>query len=248
MHTSYAKLNQLMQNSLWGQRSNFLDVPTDCPQRDERLGWTADTQVYVNTACYQMDCKEFYDKFMRDMRADQQMYCHGDLPAYCPCLKGQNRAGGAVWADAGTIIPWNVYMNYGDKDQLRRHYPMMRDYVEVLIGKDRKNGGTHLVFPEFTFGDWLAQDGMTSQSVKGGTLDAYIQGIYYMNSVHLTALAAGEIGEAEDAKRYGAMAEEIRGALLDEYFSPNGNLTVDTQTGYVLALYYGVPRRGSRPR
>ena len=242
VHTSYAKLNQLMQNSLWGQRSNFLDLPTDCPQRDERLGWTADTQVYVNTACYQMDCKEFYDKFMRDMRADQQLYCHGDIPAYCPCLKGENKAGGAVWADAGTIIPWNVYMNYGDKDQLRRHYPMMRDYVEVLIGKDQKNGGTHLVFPEFTFGDWLAQDGMTSQSVKGGTLDAYIQGIYYMNSVHLTALAAGEIGEAEDAKRYGALAEEIRGALLDEYFSPNGNLTVDTQTGYVLALYYGVYR------
>ena len=242
VHTSCANLNQLMHNSLWGQRSNFLDVPTDCPQRDERLGWTADTQVYVNTACYQMDCKEFYDKFMRDMRADQQLYCHGDIPAYSPSLKGETVAGGAVWADAGTIIPWNVYMNYGDKELLRRHYPMMRDYVEVLIGKDRKNGGTHLVFPEFTFGDWLAQDGMTSQSVMGGTLNAYIQGIYYMNSVHLTAMAAGEIGETEDAKRYAALAEEIRAALLDEYFSPNGNLTVDTQTGYVLALYYGVYR------
>ena len=231
-----------MQNSLWGQRSNFLDVPTDCPQRDERLGWTADTQVFVNTACYQMDCKAFYAKYMRDLRADQTLYYRGNLPAFSPSLKGLTIPGGAVWADAGTIIPWNVYMNYGDKALLRDNYPMMRDYAEVLIAADREAGGSHTVFRSFTFGDWLAQDGMTPQSVKGGTSDAYIQGIYYFNSISLTAQAARVLGEAADEIRYAALAEEIRSALLDEYFSPNGNLCVDTQTAYVLALYYGVYR------
>ena len=240
--TSDPRLNRLMQNSLWGQRSNFLDVPTDCPQRDERLGWTADTQVFVNTACYQMDCRDFYAKFMRDLRADQTMYYDGDLPAFCPSLRGGAIHGGAVWADAGTIIPWNVYQNYGDKALLRENYPMMRDYAEYLIRADREAGGSHTVFPSFTFGDWLAQDGMTPQSFKGGTSDAYIQGIYYFNSISLTAQAAQVLGERADAERYAALAEEIRNALLDEYFSPRGNLCVDTQTAYVLALYYGVYR------
>ena len=240
--TSHEKLDRLMQNCLWGQRSNFLDVPTDCPQRDERLGWTADTHVFVNTACYQMDCKAFYRKFMRDMREDQLRYYGGDIPAFSPSLKGEAIHGGAVWADAGTIIPWNVYMNYGDVELLRESYPMMRDYAEYLIAADEAAGGSHIVFHSFTFGDWLAQDGMSPQSLKGGTDDAYIQGVYYMNSIGLTAKAAEVVGEGADADRYRELAETIRAALLDEYVSPGGNLTVDTQTGYVLALYYGVYR------
>ena len=240
--TSCEELNRLMKNSLWGQRSNFLDVPTDCPQRDERLGWTADTQVFMNTACYQMDCKGFYCKFMRDMRADQQLYYQGDIPAFSPSLKGEAVHGGAVWADAGTIIPWNLYMNYGDEALLRENYPMMRDYAESLITADRCAGDSHLIFRSFTFGDWLAQDGLTPQSLKGGTDDAFIQGVYYYNSIALTARAAGVLNEMEDKEKYEALAERIKEALLDEYFSPNGNLTVDTQTGYVLALYYGVHR------
>lgn len=242
VETSHEKLNRLMQNSLWGQRSNFLDVPTDCPQRDERLGWTADTQVFVNTACYQMNCKDFYQKYMRDMRADQQLYYSGDIPAYSPSLKGEAIHGGAVWADAGTIIPWNVYMNYGDVDLLRESWPMMRDYVETLIAADEAAGGSHIVFRSFTFGDWLAQDGMSPQSLKGGTSDAFIQGIYYMNSVCLAGQTAKVLGETADASRYANLAEDIRAALLDEYITPNGNLCIDTQTGYVLALYYGVYR------
>ena len=240
--TSHEKLDRLMRNSLWGQRSNFLDVPTDCPQRDERLGWTADTQVFVNTACYQMDCKEFYRKNMRDMRADQCRYYGGDIPAYSPSLKGEAIHGGAVWADAGTIIPWNIYMNYGDVDLLRENYPMMRDYVQTLIAADEAAGNTHIVFHSFTFGDWLTQDGMSPQSLKGGTSDAFIQGVYYMNSVKLTAKAAHVLVMQDDAQRYDALAEAIRAALLDEYITPNGNLAIDTQTGYVLALHYGVYR------
>ena len=240
--TGHAKLNQLMRNVFWGQRSNFLDVPTDCPQRDERLGWTADAQVFVNTACYQMDCKAFYRKYMRDLRAEQLLYYGGDVPMYCPSLKGTARPGGAVWADAATIIPWNIYMHYGDAALLAETYPLMRDYTQRLIAADKALGGTHVRFDSFTFGDWLAQDGMTSQSLKGGTDDAYIQGVYYMHSVALTGRAAGVLGKAEEARAYAALSEDIRRALLDEYFSPAGNLTVDTQTGYALALYFGLFR------
>ena len=240
--TSHAGLNQLIRNTFWGLRSNFLDVPTDCPQRDERLGWTADTQVFVNTACYLADCKAFYRKYMRDLRADQTRYYGGDIPAYSPSLQGEAVHGGAVWADAATIIPWNVYMNYGDSELLREAYPMMRDYTEHLIAEDAKNGGTHLVFPTFTFGDWLAQDGMTPQSMKGGTEDAFIQGVYFMHSVRLTAQAAAVLGETADAARYAALADEAHAALIDEYVTPGGRLGLDTQTAYVLALKHGICR------
>ena len=240
--TSHAKLNQLMRNTFWGLRSNFLDVPTDCPQRDERLGWTADTQVFVNTACYLADCKAFYRKYMRDLRADQTRYYGGDIPAYSPSLKGEAIHGGAVWADAAAIIPWNVYMNYGDIDLLRENYPMMQDYAEYIIAEDAKNGGTHLIFPAFTFGDWLAQDGMTSQSLKGGTEDAFIQGVYFMQSIRLTAQAAQTLGETADAARYAALADEAHAALIGEYVTPGGRLGLDTQTAYVLALKHGICR------
>ena len=179
---------------------------------------------------------------MRDLREDQLRYYDGDIPAFSPSLRGEAIHGGAVWSDVATILPWTVYQAYGDAALLRENYPMMRDYSETLIARDRAVGYTHLVFPSFTFGDWLALDGMTPTSLKGGTEDPYIQGIYYMNSIDLTARAAAAIGQSEDAARYSALASEIRSSLLDEYVSPGGNLTVNTQTGYVLALTYGLYR------
>lgn len=239
VRTDSPKINQLMQNALWGQRSNFLDVPTDCPQRDERLGWTADTQVFVNTACYHMNCKEFYRKFMRDMREDQIRYFEGDVPGYSPSLKGEAIPGGAVWADAATIIPWNIYRNYGDVELLKESWPLMRDYTEQLIQKDIQAGNRHIIDFGFTFGDWLALDGVTQQAMKGGTDDTYIRTVYYWNSVNLTAKAAEVLGD-DRSYRYASLAEEIRKAFLNEYFTLAGHLSVDTQTGYVLALYYGL--------
>lgn len=244
--TSSPKINQLMQNALWGQRGNFVDVPTDCPQRDERLGWTADTQVFVNTACYQMDCKDFYRKFMRDMRADQTLYYHGDIPMYTPSVKGMAGPGGAVWADAGIIIPWNVYQFYGDKDLLAENWPMMRDYAQTLIARDEAHGSSHIIDFGFSFGDWLALDGVNEQAVKGGTDDGYISTVYYWNSINLASLAAKVLGHNDDAMRYEALAKEIREAALAEYFSPNGRLCIDTQTGYVLALHFKLWRSRER--
>lgn len=242
VETDSPKLNRLMENALWGQRSNFLDVPTDCPQRDERLGWTADTQVFVDTACYHMDCREFYRKFLRDLRIDQTRYFDGDIPAYSPSLKGSGIPGGAVWADAATIIPWKLYLNYGDRKILNENYSLMQDYTELLIRRDKEQGGRHLVEWGFTFGDWLALDGKNLKSPLGGTEPSYIRTIYYWNSVRLTALAAKELGKKEDEQRYSALADSIREVILREYFTLSGHLWRDTQTAYVLALSYGLYR------
>ena len=191
--TDNEKINKLIKNAFWGQRGNFLDVPTDCPQRDERLGWTADTQVFVNTACFNMDCYNFYKKYLHDLRGDQIMYFKGDIPMFSPSLKHQAFDGGAVWADAGTIIPWNLYMNYGDKKLLEYCYPMMKDYIEVLINKDIEQGNKHLILEGFTFGDWLARDGFCPQGVLGGTDPGFIMSVYYYVSINLFLFSSKRI-------------------------------------------------------
>ncbi len=238
--TSHQNLNQLMKNALWGQRGNFLDVPTDCPQRDERLGWTADAQVFVNTACYHMDSFNFYKKFWRDLRYDQVTYYDGDLPMYSPSLKKSAGYGGAVWSDAATIIPWNLYQAYGDKNELESQYPLMADYVNMLIAKDEAANNTHIITEGFTFGDWLAQDGVCDQSMKGGTDDTYIKSMYYYRSLELTGYAAEVIGKRQDSKRYLNLAKQVKSAIFNEFFTTNGRLSIDTQTAYILSLTFGV--------
>lgn len=238
VETDSKNLNQLLKNAYWGQRGNFLDVPTDCPQRDERLGWTADTQVFVDTACYNMDCYGFYKKYMRDMRFDQETYYEGDIPMYSPSLKKSAGNGGAVWADAGTIIPWKTYMAYGDKILLKENYTMMKEYVYTLENRDREDGGTHLIRSGFTFGDWLAQDGICEQALMGATDDVFIKSVYYYNSVDLIAKAAEVLGFTKDNEHYNQLKSDIKNAILAEFFSANGRFALDTQTSYVLALKY----------
>ena len=238
--TDNKKINKLIKNSLWGQKGNFLDVPTDCPQRDERFGWTADSQVFSNTACYNMDSYIFYKKYLKDLRGDQTMYFDGDLPMISPSLKHQLFNGGAVWADAGTIIPWNLYMNYGDKMLLKKSYDIMKDYVESLIKKDIAQGNKNLILDGFCFGDWLALDGVSETSTFGGTDLGFIMSVYYYVSVNIITMAAKELEETEDYNKYNQLKEKIYKAILTEFFSQNGRLTVNTQTGYVLSLYYNI--------
>ena len=240
--TDNKKINKLLKNTLWGQKGNFLDVPTDCPQRDERLGWTADSQVFTNTACYNMDTYIFYKKFIKDLRGDQTMYYEGDIPMFSPSMKKQGGNGGAVWADAATIIPWNVYMNYGDKNLLKNNYQLMKDYVDNLIRKDISQGGKNLILEGFCFGDWLALDGVTETSVMGGTDLGYIMSIYYYVSVDILTKAAKELGENDDYNRYTEQKEKIYNAILSQFFAPNGKLAVNTQTAYILSLYYNIYR------
>ena len=237
-HTSHEKLNRLALNAFWGQRSNFLDMPTDCPQRDERLGWTGDAQVFSPTACYQMDTRAFYRKFLADLRTDQ-LKNGGSVANYLPNLGGMP-GGSSVWGDVATFLPMTLYDFYGDRADLEAQYPLMRDWLEWIFRQDEERGGHRLWDFGFHFGDWLAQDGATPQSMKGGTDDFFVAGMYYYASARKTERAARVLEKPEDADRYGKLAEEIRAALLREYFSPNGRLCVDTQTAYLLSLNFGV--------
>ena len=238
--TDNSKINQLIHNAYWGQKGNFLDVPTDCPQRDERLGWAGDTQVFVNTACYNMDTYIFYKKYMNDIRGDQILYYKGDIAAYSPSLKHQAMNGGAVWSDSATIIPWNIYLNFGDKVLLEKFYPMMKEYVELLIKNDTKQGNLSLILDGFTFGDWLAQDGEDPQSRFGGTDHGFIMSVYYYYSVNLISKSAKELGYEEDYKRYNDLKNRIYNAILAHFFFEDGKLNLNTQTSYILCLQYKI--------
>ena len=238
--TDNNKINRLIQNAFWGQRGNFLDLPTDCPQRAERLGWTGDTQVFVNTASYNMDTYLFYKKFMNDLRGDQLMYYEGDIPAFSPSLKHQAINGGAVWADAGTIIPWNFYLNYGDKNILNNFYPMMKDYVETLINTDKEEGKKNLILESRTFGDWLALDGDNPNKHYGGTDNGFIMSVYYYHSVEIMALAYKKKKKIKEYKKYNELKNKIYNSILDKFFDKDGKLNLNTQTSYILCLHYKI--------
>ena len=233
------KLNRLAQNTIWGQRSNFLDMPTDCPQRDERLGWTGDAQVFSPTACFQMDTRGFYRKFLKDLRIDQRKH-DGVVPNYLPNFAVGIPGGSSVWGDVASFLPMTLFDFYGDFNSLRESYPLMRDWLEWICRQDEEHGGHRLWNFGFHFGDWLAQDGVTDQSMKGGTDDSFVASMYYYATAGKLARAAQLLGKASDAERYEKLAGEICAAILREFFSPAGRLCVDTQTAYLLCLNFGV--------
>ncbi len=238
-NSSDEKLNRLAANAFWGQRSNFLDMPTDCPQRDERLGWTGDAQVFSPTACFQMDTRAFYHKFLKDLRIDQAKN-DGVVPNYLPNFAKGMPNGSSVWGDVATFLPMTLYDFYGDLEILRENYPLMHDWLEWIFRQDEKNGGQRLWNFGFHFGDWLAQDGVTPQSMKGGTDDFFVASMYYYASALKTARAAKLLDNKEDADKYETLSKEIRSAILKEYFSSTGRLCIDTQTAYLLCLNFGV--------
>ena len=243
--SSDEKLNRLAKNAFWGQRSNFLDMPTDCPQRDERLGWTGDAQVFSPTACFQMDTRAFYRKFLKDLRLDQRAH-DGAVANYLPNFAKGMPGGSSVWGDVASFLPMTLYDFYGDLDALRESYPLMRDWLEWIFRQDEAHGGHRLWDFGFHFGDWLAQDGVTEQSMKGGTEDFFVASMYYYATASKLARAAQLLGKATDAERYEKLAGDVRAAILDEYFSRSGRLCIDTQTAYLLCLNFGVYRGKER--
>ncbi len=242
LKTGNEKVNQLISNCLWGQKSNFLDMPTDCPQRDERLGWTADAQVFSPTATYNMDTRAFYRKYLWDMR-NVQKTMDGAVPAYLPAAEGMCPVC-SVWGDAATFIPYTVWKFYENPDEAEFCYPLMRDWVEYIASEMRKHCKSEAGIWDFTFhfGDWLALDGPDEQSVKGGTSDGYLATVYYYKSTSIVAEIAGKLGKYEEQKRYEKLAAEIRELLLFEYFTPAGHLSINTQAAYVVALRFGIYR------
>ncbi|MCL6605110.1 MAG: glycoside hydrolase family 78 protein [Paenibacillus sp.] len=237
IETSNEKVNRLYQNALWGQKSNFIDFPSDCPQRDERLAWTGDAQVFAGTASYNMDTRAFYHKFMHDLRTEQQKH-DGIISAFIPVFGPPIAC--SVWGDIGTFLPMVLYKQYGDKTMLSEYFPMMKDWVDYITREDTKRGQTYLYDFGPQIADWLAQDGRSPQSFKGGTDDYFISSCYYYESIRLVAEAAEVLDKASIAKEYNDLAEKVRSAILSEYFTSSGRLSIDTQTGYLVALNFGI--------
>ena len=235
--SSSALLNQLEHNIIWGQKGNFLDVPTDCPQRDERLGWTGDAQVFAPTASFNFDTAAFYTKWLRDLALDQED--DGAVPFVIPnVLSHETRKGAAAsagWADASLVVPWTVYQAYGDKRILEEQYPSMKAWVEYMR---RQAGETYIWSNGFSFGDWLAF-ATTNADYPGATTDKdLIQTAYFARSTELLARTAQVLGRKEDAAEYAGLEEKIKSAFQREFVTANGRLASNTQTAYALALAF----------
>jgi alpha-L-rhamnosidase len=216
-------INKLQQNIEWGQRGNFIDVPTDCPQRDERLGWTGDAQVFIRTACFNMDVAGFFTKWLDDL--DDAQRDDGAYPSYAP--QWEPNDGGPAWADAGVICPWTVYTCFGDKRVLERHYPAMQKYI-AFLEKEHPNG----LGDERGYGDWLAMDTNTPKPLIGTA--------FFAHAADLVSRAATVLGKSDDAARYRATFERVRDTFQKEFVTPNGRIVGDSQTAYVLALHFNL--------
>ncbi|MFP7159128.1 family 78 glycoside hydrolase catalytic domain [Priestia aryabhattai] len=253
IETSNLLVNQLFKNALWGQKGNFLDVPTDCPQRDERMGWTGDAQIFASTACYNMYSPVFYNKFMVDLHEEQKRI-NGSVPFMVPTIKPEGDIGfvtgngSSAWGDAATVIPWMLYLHYGDKELLRKQFDTMKDWVDYIKKEDDESGAKRLWQTGFHFGDWLALDGDDPSGLTGATDPYYIASAYYCYSVQLTAKAAKVLGKMNLAEEYSVLADEIRQAILREYFTPEGRCAIDTQTALIVALYMDLIPEQYRPR
>ncbi len=232
--TSNPLINRLQENIVWGQRGNFLDIPTDCPQRDERLGWTGDAQVFARTAAFNMDVSGFFAKWLADVALDQR--ANGAVPWVIPDVvfhRSANTRSSAGWGDVAVIVPWTMYQAYGDTSFLSRQYASMRGWVEYIRSQA---GDTYLWTNGEHFGDWLAY-ATTDASYPGATTDKdLIATAYFAHSTDLLARAAQVLGRREDAATYRALFEHIRAAFQREYVTETGRMTSNTQTAYVLAL------------
>lgn len=236
--TSNALVNRLFQNALWGHKDNFLDVPTDCPQRDERLGWTGDAQIFSGTAYYNMESAAFFRKYLYDMRKEQEKM-NGGVPVVVPCFSTGHPSTAmlkscvAGWGDAAVVIPWNSYLHTGDKRMLKEQYPGMKGWVEYIRKRD---DGSHLWNSDFQLGDWLALDNPNHDVPFGMTPTTLVASAYYLYSTLLTAKAARTLGYEKDGAMYDALAVEICAAIRREFLTPSGRVASDTQTADVLAL------------
>lgn len=231
-------VNQLQHNIQWSQVDNFVDIPTDCPQRDERLGWTGDAQAFVQTATFNRNVNTFFTKWLRDLSADQLK--NGAVPFVIPNVLGDDAAGSAGWGDAATVVPWTMYQVYSDKRLLENQYPSMKawvDYIQLNAPKNMWATGSH-------FGDWLSYK---SESRSADTYTYITTQCYYALSTQLVINAAQVLGKQDDVATYTTLLKKIKDAFCAEYVTPNGRIMSNTQTSYVLALAFDMLPEQIRP-
>lgn len=237
---SHPGVNRLWLNALWSQKGNFLSVPTDCPQRDERLGWMGDAQVFLRTASYNMDVAAFFTKWMVDVEDAQTP--EGIFPDTAPRLReggdfvGLRHLGGAAgWADAGIVVPYTIWRVYGDRRILERHYGAMVRWVDWIAS--RNPDGLRLNDLGNNYGDWLCVPADTSFGTHS-PMKSLLATAYWADDCAKLSVIADELGREADARRFRGMFECVRTAFQQAWLGPDGRVTTDTQTGYLLALAF----------
>ena len=225
--TSSPLVNKLWKNIFWGQRGNYVDVPTDCPQRDERLGWMGDAQIFVRTATYNNDIAGFMTKWTRDV--DDAQSNAGGFSDVTPRLTVPDE-GAPAWGDAGVIVPWTIYQQYGDKRILAVHYNAMAKWIAYINDVNPNHLWIHR--SSNNFGDWL--------NVQDDTPRDVIATAYFSYSTHILAKAAKVLGKNDDAKKYELLFRQIRQAFNDKFVHQDGTIKGDSQTDYILALRFGL--------
>jgi alpha-L-rhamnosidase len=246
-------INQLQKNIDWGWRGNSLDIPTDCPQRDERLGWTGDAQVFVRTAAFNRDVTAFFSEWQRTMADEQRS--DGAIPCTIPAPVGLESAahssawhdGGPAWADAVLICPWEIYRTSGDTRILEEHWENFEKYFAYLENTAKDNLRCYDDFEYFQgFGDWLALDG--SGQTEGGTPKELIGTAFYAHAANLLSSIARVLGKADEAQNYRAKFDSIRAAFTRRYVSSEGLMSPPYQTPYLLALEFNLVPDELRPK
>lgn len=233
--SSHALLNRFHENVVWGMRGNFVDVPTDCPQRDERLGWTGDIQVFAPTATFLFDSAGFLRSWLADLAAEQ--HADGSVPYVVPDVLRDRAPTAAAWGDAATIVPWTLYQRTGDRHVLERQWPSMRAWVDRLAdlaGPDRLWSGG------FQFGDWLDPTAPPEAPSRAKADPDVVATAHFARSAEIVAEAARVLGRENEAKRYGALAAEVRAAFARAYVTPAGRVLSDAQTVYALAIEWAL--------
>lgn len=253
--TGNPKLNVLIDNALRSQKCNFVGVPLDCPQRDERMGWTGDIGVYGRTACFFMDTAAFLNHYLVNMRMEQKAL-DGAVPFFVPTPKPKPHeginpflvsAGACAWGDASAILPWELYLHYRDVKMLESHYPMMCDWVKYIQGRTQEGKTSHLWKGDRQLGDWLALDSGNPQNPIGKTDTGLIASVYYYYSTVLCAKAAQILGRQEDGRMWQKQAGQIKEEIIREYLNEEGDLIcTQTQTAYALLLYFGLYESGRK--
>jgi alpha-L-rhamnosidase len=244
-------INQLQHNIVWGQKGNFVDVPTDCPQRDERLGWTGDAQVFTRTACFNMDVAPFFTKWLRDLRTDQLP--NGGVPVVVPDVMSKTdsgalnifrRSGAAAWSDAAVICPWTIYLCYGDTRLLAEQYESMTGWVNYVRGRVDED---YVWRRDSQLGDWLDYRGIDARMPTPVTNNELVATAFFAYSTDLLANAARVLGKTSDAKAYADLAQKVKAAFNDEFVTATGRVGPNTQTAYVLALQFDLLPEEVRP-
>ncbi len=248
IETSNEKVNQLISNTVRSQKCNFLDIPTDCPQRDERMGWTGDANIFANTACFHMDSSAFFRHYAKSLYEEQKLL-KGAVPFFAPRPKVPVRentnsfyldGGVCIWGDVATGLPWTLYQYYGDRTLLKEQYPMMKLWVEYIRSRVKENEIPNLWQNDRHLGDWLALDNGNIDNPIGMTDSGFLASACYYQSA-LTLAKAGAVLALEEEREYRELAGQVKQAFIKYYFTKEGRLnTTVTQTACAFLLYIGL--------